>query len=101
MKAPQVTGWRAAGSWALMLALGAVGAGCEQAGPAVDAESDAGALARTSQEANSPLASSFPSTYARQWMTNQSNSVRWLGRPSPMRPACATNVRSALRCRAL
>ena len=26
--------------------------------------------------------------------------VRWFGMPSPIRPACATNVRSALRCSA-
>ncbi|RYI98867.1 MAG: hypothetical protein EON47_18375, partial [Acetobacteraceae bacterium] len=56
-----------------MLALGAVGVGCES-GPEV--EGDPGALARLTQEANSPTASSFPSTYARQWMTNLANSAK-------------------------
>ncbi len=84
MKAPRVAGWRAAGSVALVLALGAASAGCEQAGPDVESESDPGALARTRQEAVSPATSTFPSTFARQWMTNLANSVKGDGISPPV-----------------
>lgn len=74
MKAPRVTGWQAAGSWALMLTLGAVGVGCEQGSP--DTGKDPGGLANKQQEAVSPATNTFPSSYARQWMTNLANSVK-------------------------
>jgi len=82
MKAPRVTGWQAAGSWALMLALGAVGVGCEGGSP--DAEKDPAGLTKKQQLAVSPAASTFPSTYARLWMTNLANSVKRDGISPPV-----------------
>lgn len=53
-------------------------------GCAVAGEEDDEPVASTEQAASSPAASTFPATYARQWMTNLTNSVKGDGITPPV-----------------